>query len=418
MLKAWFEISLWKRVLGALLVGIVVGSIWGEGAGSIQFIGTLFVDLIRMLIIPLIFTTIVAGMVSMGDPKRMGSIGLKAILLFMATTFFAIVIGLTLATIFEPGSYVDKDAIFSAEAKSLGGPPEGLLERLLGIVPKNPLEAMVKTNVLSTIFFAVFLGAGIVATGEKGRLLGEVMQSASEVVLKMAHLIMELAPFGVFALIAAVVGTKGAATLAAILPLVLVVYGGCLVHIGLVYGGVIRLVAGLSPAAFFRGAIDAQLVAYSTSSSAATLPVSLAVAEENLGVKPVVSGSVLPLGATINMDGTALYVGVMALFSAQVFDISLDFGDYFIIALSTTLASIGAASVPSASLFLLAAVLAPIGVSDQQAALVVGFMVAFDRILDMMRTAVNVTGDLTVATTVGRLEGEFDEEVFRARPEV
>jgi Na+/H+-dicarboxylate symporter len=182
----------------------------------------------------------------------------------------------------------------------------------------------------------------------------------------------------------------------------------------LVQGGMIRLLANLPGIRFFRDVTEAQLVAYSTSSSAATLPVTMRVAEKNLGLKPPVFSSVLPLGATINMDGTALYVGLVAVFAAQVFGVSLDIGDYFVIMLTTVMVSIGTASVPSASLFLLAAVLTAIGISPEQTALVVGFIFPFDRVLDMMRTVTNVTGDLAVATTVGKWESEIDVEVFQA----
>ncbi len=410
MLKAWFEISLWKRVLGALVLGLIVGSLWGEGAESIKWIGDLFVRMIRMLVMPLVFTTIVAGIYAMGDPKRLGSIGVKAFALFLGTTACAIVIGLIMGTVLQPGVGVD---LSGAEPRDLG-PPMSLQDRLLGIVPSNPIEALAKGQVLPVIFFAVLFGVAIVAAGEKGKPVGDVINSAAEAILKLAFMVMELAPFGVFALIAWVAGTKGADTLLNVLTLTIAVYAGCLAHIVLVHGGLIRFVARLPVRKFFRGAIDPQLVAYSTSSSAATLPVSLAAAEENLGVKSVVASSVLPLGATINMDGTALYVGIVSLFAAQVFGVDLTIVDYFVIALTTTLVSIGSASVPSASLFLLAAVLGGIGISDAQTAIIVGFILPFDRILDMMRTAVNVTGDLAVATTVARLEGEFEEDVFMA----
>ncbi|MGF1454236.1 MAG: dicarboxylate/amino acid:cation symporter [Alphaproteobacteria bacterium] len=414
MVKAWFEIALWKRVLGALILGVIVGSVIGEAAENIKWIGDLFVRMIRMLVMPLIFTTIVAGIYAMGDPKRLGSIGLRAFILFLGTTACAIVIGLIMGTLLQPGAGVD---LSDANPRVLGEPMT-LADRLLGIVPSNPIEALAGGQVLPTIFFAVLFGIAVIAAGEKGRPVGDVINSASEAILKLAFMVMELAPFGVFALIAWVAGTKGAETLLNILTLTIAVYAGCLIHIVVVHGGLIRLVAGLPAFTFFRGAVDPQLVAYSTSSSAATLPVSLTAAEENLGVRPVVASSVLPLGATINMDGTALYVGIVALFAAQAFGIELGLVDYLVIALTTILVSIGSASVPSASLFLLAAVLGGIGISAEQTAIIVGFILPFDRILDMMRTAVNVTGDLAVATTVAKLEGELDEEVFRAAPEL
>jgi len=232
-------------------------------------------------------------------------------------------------------------------------------------------------------------------------------------VLKIAHLVMQLAPYGVLSLIAWVSGTMGIAALQNLFVLTVILYAGCLIHMIFVYGGLIRVVAGLPLGNFFKGIIDAQAVAYSTSSSSATLPVTLQCVQKNLGVKKTVASSVLPLGATINMDGTALYLGIVALFSAQIFGVQLSFADYFLIAMTATLTSIGTAGIPSASLFLLATVLSVIGITDAQTALIVGFVLPFDRILDMARTVVNITGDATVSVLVAKSEGELDETEFR-----
>ena len=414
MLKTWFEIKLWKRIFAALVAGIIVGLIWGDGAESIRWIGDVFVRLIRMLVVPLIFTTLVAGVVSMGDPKRLGSIGARAFVLYLATTAAAIVVGLVMGTILQPGAGVD---LSGAEARTLG-PAMTVAERLYAVIPTNPIAALAEGNILAIIIFSILIGTGIVLCGDKAKILGDAFNAAAEVMLKITFLIMELAPFGVFALIAWVAGTQGVATLANILVLAVAVYMGCFAHMILVHGGIIRFIVRLPLMPFIRGAVDPQLVAYSTSSSAATLPVTMAASEENHGVGVPVSSSVIPLGATVNMDGTALYVGIVALFAAQAFGIPLTMSDYLIIGLTTTLVSIGTASVPSASLFLLAAVLESIGLTGAQTAIIVGFILPFDRILDMMRTVVNVTGDLTVATAVAKFEGELDEEVYRARPEI
>jgi len=231
--------------------------------------------------------------------------------------------------------------------------------------------------------------------------------------LKITHWVMEVAPFGVLALIAEMAGTKGVAALYDVLSLVLAVVLSCLAHVIIVHGFLImKTMLKLSPISYFRGARDAMLVAFSTSSSSATLPVSISVAEENLGISPVVASTVLPLGATINMDGTALYVGIVSVFAAQAFGVELSLADYILIAGSTTLVSVGTAAVPSASLFLMPAVMGTIGLSPEQIAIAVGFVLPFDRPLDMLRTAVNIGGDLSVATTVANWEDEFDKEVF------
>lgn len=412
MLQKWFAIELWKRIMVALILGVIVGHFWGEGAVAIKPIGDIFIRLIRMLIIPLIFTTLVSGVVAMGDPKKLGSIGLKTIALYLATTAIAIVIGLTLAALLQPGAGVD---LAGAAPQTLEA-TKSVAERMYGIIPTNPIQALASGNVLAVIFFSILLGIGILLAGDKAAPVAKLFEAGAAVMLKITHMVMEVAPFGVFALIAWIIGIGGMKTLFAVAALGLAVYGGCLFQIFLVYGSIIRFALRLPAGRFFQGILDAQMVAYSTDSSAATLPVTMSVAEANLGIKKTISSSVLPLGATINMDGTALYVGIVALFAAQAFGIDLDFADYLIIGLTTTLVSIGAAGVPSASLFLLAAVLESIGMTPDQTAIVVGFLLPFDRILDMMRTATNVSGDLCVATVVAKTEGELDESSFRAAP--
>lgn len=410
----WFRTPLWKRIIAALILGAIVGSLWGEGAASIKWIGDVFIRLIRMIVVPLVFVTLVSGIVAMGDPKKLGSIGIKTMSLYIGTTAFAIIIGLTLATLIQPGVGID---MMGATAEALA-PVMPLGERLMGIVPSNPIAALANGDILAVIFFAIIFGSGIMLAGDKAKPVADVMDSATEVMLKIIHMIMEVAPFGVFALIAATTGAKGVSALADVIPLALTLTLGFLLHMIVTHGGIIKFMLKLPVTRFFKDIIDAQLIAFSTSSSSATMPVTMAVAEENLGIKTPVASSVIPLGATINMDGTGMYVGVVAIFTAQSLGIDLTLVDYGLIALTTTLVSIGTAAVPSASLFLLAAVLGVIGVSPEQTALVVGFLLPFDRPLDMMRTVVNVTGDLAVATAVAKYEDEFDEDVFRSDPKV
>jgi len=409
MLKTWFAIALWKRILLALVLGVIAGMIWGPGAASISWLGDLFVRLIRMVVVPLVFVTLVSGVVAMGDPAKLGSLGAKTLAIYMVTTLAAIVIGLILAAALQPGVGVD----LSAAAPTAVQEAIPLSERLLSIVPSNPIAALAEGNILAIIFFALLVGVSLLTIGEKGKPVAELMDSSSEMMLRITHWVMEVAPFGVFALIAAVAGTQGVAALLDVLTLALAVALACVTHVVVVHGvGIIKLSLGLSPINFFKGARDAMLVAFSTSSSSATLPVSMSVAEDNLGIKPVVASTVLPLGATINMDGTALYVGIVSVFAAQAFGIDLSLTDYAIIAGSTTLVSIGTAAVPGASLFLMAAVMGAIGISPEQIAIVIGFILPFDRPLDMLRTVVNICGDLSVATAVANWEGEFDREIF------
>ncbi len=406
----WFGITLWKRVIGALVLGVIVGLIIGEDAVYLKPIGDAFVAAIRMLVVPLIFTTLVAGITAMGEPAKLGSIGVRAIMLYLATTLVAVTIGIVFGYLFQPGAGVD---FTDVTPNPIAAEAPGLVERLINIIPTNPIGALADGNVLSIIFFAILFGIGILMTGKKGRPVGAVIESGAEVTMKITHWVMEAAPFGVFALIAWVAGTKGIETFQAILTLTVAVYAGCLLHIILVYGGIVRVILGLPIVRFYRGIFDAQAIAYSTSSSSATLPVTISCAQDNLGIRPAVASSVLPLGATINMDGTSLYLGILALFAAQAFGMQLEFADYVLVALTATLASVGAAGIPSASLFLLATVLQVFDVSPEQTALMVGFILPFDRILDMMRTMTNVTGDAAVATAIAKWEGEIDEETFR-----
>jgi len=409
MLKTWFAIALWKRILLALILGVIVGMIWGPGASTISWLGDLFVRLIRMVVVPLVFVTLVSGVVAMGDPAKLGSLGAKTLAVYMLTTLAAIVIGLVLAAVLQPGVGVD----LSAAAPTAVQEAIPLSERLLSIVPSNPIAALAEGNILAIIFFALLVGVSVLTIGEKGKPVADLMDSSSEMMLRITHWVMEVAPFGVFALIAAVAGTQGVAALLDVLTLALAVVLACLIHVIVVHGiGIVKLTLGLSPVKFFKGARDALLVAFSTSSSSATLPVSMSVAEDNLGIKPVVASTVLPLGATINMDGTALYVGIVSVFAAQAFGIDLSLADYAIVAGSTTLVSIGTAAVPGASPFLMAAVMGAIGITPEQIAIVIGFILPFDRPLDMLRTSVNICGDLSVATAVANWEGEFDREIF------
>ena len=416
----WFGITLWKRVLGALVLGILFGlliqyTLKDEAVGwlatYVQPFGDIFIALIRMMIVPLIFTTLVAGVIAMREPAKLGSLGLKTVGLYLVTTFFANVIGLVYGTIFRPGANA-AEALSSATPEAISMQAPSVWDRILDII-QNPAAAMAEGNILAIIFFALLFGVGILLAREKGEAVANFFESASEAVLKVTAIVMEFAPFGVFALIAYATAAYGIEAFQSIFWLILTVYLGLFTHIILVYGGLIKFILRLPAIRFFRGIFDAQAVAFSTASSSATLPVTITNATRNLGVKRSVSGSVLPLGATINMDGTALYLGILALFTAQAFGIELSLMNYLMIALTAAIVSIGAAGIPSASLFLLATVLSTFGVSPEQIALVVGFILPVDRIMDMARTVVNVTGDAAVAVTVAKSEGQLDEDTFR-----
>lgn len=414
-LRWWFGVALWKRILGALVLGGIVGVAWGPDAASIAWIGELFVRLIRMLVVPLVFLTIAAGVAALADPKRLGSIGVKTLAMYVFTTTLAVTTGLTVATLIGPGI----GATFAdAVPRAMGTPPD-TARMFMEIIPDNPVGAMADGKTLSVIFFAILVGAGVIAAGKGAEPVRDFLNGASDVMLKIVGFVMETAPFGVFALIAVVMGTSGPSSFLAVLKLAICVVIGSAVVTLLIHGlVVVRLMAWLSPLPFFRGIADAIMVGFSTSSSSATLPVAIRVAQNNLGISKPVASTVLPLGATIGMDGAAMYVAMLTLFSAQAFGVDLSWADYLVIAATTTIVAMGVAPVPSGSLFVLAAVLHAIGITPEQTALVVGFVLPFDRILDMTRTVPNVTSDLAIATAVARWEGEMDVNVYTSAHDV
>ncbi|MFP4003782.1 MAG: dicarboxylate/amino acid:cation symporter [Alphaproteobacteria bacterium] len=410
LVLTYFKLKLWARVLIALALGIGFGLLWQEGAIALEPIGDIFINLIKMLIVPLILTTLVAGVASMGHPATMGRLGLKAFGLYLVTTAFAIMIGLSFGVLFEPGVGLSIEGV---EPRAAAAEGKSLVDRLVELVPTNPVEALASANVLQIILFALLLGVGIVVAGEPGRPLKEFFHSASEVMLRITRFVMEVAPFGVFALVGVVAATYGLDVLESLAKLILVVYAACLTHIVVVYWGLIRFVANLPVIRFIRGVFDAQAVAYSTASSSATLPVTITVARDNLGVDKSTSGFVLPLGATINMDGTALYLGILAVFAAQIFNVDLSMADYGAIVLTATLASIGSAGIPSASLVLMSIVLSSVGFSGEQIGIVLAMIFGVDRVMDMMRTLTNITGDSMVSVLVSKSENALDEETYR-----
>jgi Na+/H+-dicarboxylate symporter len=276
-------------------------------------------------------------------------------------------------------------------------------------VPLNIVDALAKGDMLALIFVAILFGIGTVLSGEVGKPFAALLQSLSAVLLKIVGLVMELTPFGVFALIANAVATNGAGVFLNIGWLALAVVIGSLVQIVVVHSLVLKFVARVPVLRFFRGIIDALVVAFSTASSSATLPVAMTVAGRNLGIGKPVYSTVLPLGATIGKDGTAMYVGLLSVFSLQAFGVPMDPGVYGIVLVTGALAAFGTAPVPSASLFMLAAVLSAVGVAPEQTALIVGFVLPFDRLLDMTRTVPSASANLTVATVVARWENELDQ---------
>lgn len=404
MLAFWFKIPLWQRVIAALILGVITGLMWGPDAEAIKWIGDFFIKSIKMLVVPLIFFSLVAGVAALGDLKKLGRVGGRAIILFVITGQIAAWLGLALGTFFQPGSGVDTSAIEKGETPTPNDTT--FVDMILSIVPDSPVQVMADVNVLPLIVFALLIGIGILMAKEDGRPLAKIFDSGAVVMQKVTMIVMELTPFGVFALMAWVAGTLGTDALISLAQLVGLNYLGCLLIIGLMYSAMIKFIAKLPVIDFFRGIIDAIAVSYSTASSNATLPVTLRCVERNLGVSNSVASFVVSLGATINMNGTAMYLGLATLFGAQIFGVDLSWGDYFLISITSTLGAIGAAGIPGAGLIMMALVFGSVGVPLETIAFVAGV----DRIMDMMRTTTNVSGDAAVAVTVAVMTGEIDRE--------
>jgi Na+/H+-dicarboxylate symporter len=391
-------VKLWAKILIGFVLGAIVGLLVGPPAAALKPLGDLFIRLIKMLIVPLVFSSLVIGASSMGDVRKLGRVGAKTLAYYLATTAVAVTIGLILATLLHPG------AGFQIPTETYKAKPlPSLVETLLNIIPTNPLGAMVSDNMLQIIAFALFMGVAIALIGDKGKPVHAFFDSLAEVMYKITGIVMEFAPIGVFALMAWVTATNGPDVLVPLAKVIFVVYLGCFLHAAVVYSSAVSIFARMNPLRYFRGFFDASLVAFSTCSSSATLPVSLRCAQENLGVPKDIASFALPLGATINMDGTSIYQGVCALFIAEVYGISLGMPQYLTIILTATLASIGTAGVPGAGMIMLTMVLQAVGLPLDGILLIAGI----DRVLDMARTCVNVTGDGAGAVVVAATEGEL-----------
>ena len=375
-------------------------------------IGQLFMRLIKMVVVPLVFASLLVGVASLGDIRKLGRLGSRTLGLYLGTTAVAVSIGLVCAYVVQPGQFIDPAdrtvllAQFGAAAgdrMSAAAVSPSMVDTLLDIIPTNPIDSLTSGNMLQIIFFAIVLGVAITALGpEESASVVSLFEKLQNAMIVIIGWVMTLAPYGVAALIAEVIGTSGISVLTALLVYGCTVVLGLAIHGGIVYGGLVRLLSRLPWTGFMRAARPAQLIAFSTSSSSATLPVSIECAEKNIGVSNPVASFVLPLGSTVNMDGTALYQGVAAIFIAQVFQTDLSFGSQLSIVLAATMASIGAAGVPGAGMITLALVLTSTGIPTVGLALILGV----DRILDMFRTAVNVTGDLAITTVMAKSEGE------------
>jgi len=392
------KINLGTMILVAMFAGILAGALLGENAIYLRPLGEIFIKLIKMLVVPLVAFSIIMGASSLGNAKSAGKVGMLTFAYYLATTALAVILGIAAGLIFEPGTGLDVSQIqsmFSNEFASRGATP-GFWATVMGFIPVNPFEALTGGNILQILFFSLFFGIGLGRLGEEQKEpVIKFVSSVNDVLIWMIMKVMFIAPIGVFALMADAVGSFGWNILYLVLKLLLVYVGVLLIQTFGVYPTFVKIFSKMSPLEFLKKISKGQAVALSTSSSMATLPVTMEICEKDLGVSKETSSFVLPLGATINMDGNAIYYALAALFFAQIFGIELGFGQYLAIILTATLGSIGQAGVPGPTLLVVAVLLAAdIPVTG------IPLLFGVDRIFDMLRTAVNITGDASCAVIV------------------
>jgi len=415
--------SLTNRILLAMVAGIALGSLceWllasaapdsalrtliedGLILGALDVVGRIFIASLKLLVVPLVLVSLICGMSSLGGSSRMGSIAGRTIGLYLFTTGVAVSLGLTAAILIGPGKGVEAVTAAAFEAKT----PPSLADTLVNIFPSNPFKAMAEGQMLQVIVFALLVGFALTRSGEAGERIASWFRDMEVIVMKMVGLLIELAPYGVFALLTKLFATMGFGAIVDLAAYFFTLLGVLIFHGLVVYSGLLRTLTNLSPRILLQKMRRVWAFAFSTASSGATLPITLRTVEKRLGVGKSVAGFSIPLGATVNMDGTAIMQGVATVFIAQVYGIDLTSGQLLMVVLTATLASIGAAGVPGVGLITLALVLQEAGLPVEGVALIIGV----DRLLDMVRTMVNVTGDATVATIVAYKEGQLDQTVF------
>lgn len=404
--------QIFLALIAGLITGLLINFTLGEVAwvqtwvvdGLFAVVGDIFIRLLSMLIVPVVFVSLVAGVASLSDPKMLGRVGSKALGLYVITTAIAVILALLAAVVFQPGVGASPIGVAAPDIAEI--PP--LSQVLLDIVPRNPVEAMIDGNMLAIIVFSIMFGLAMSFAGEPGRRVGAFFIDLMDVVMKLVGIVMLIAPYGVFALLAAMAANTGWGTFAGVLKYVLLVFGMLILQAALVYPALLKALSGLNPVTFYRQFRDVLAFAFSTASSGATIPVTLRAVQERMGASPRIASFTIPLGATINMDGTAIMQGIAVGFIAQYYGVDLSLTQYAIITLMVVMASIGTAGVPGVGLVMLAGVLTQVGLPVEGVALILGV----DRVLDMTRTAVNVTGDATVTCIVAKHEGELDIDRF------
>ncbi len=392
-----------------VLIAMALGAVFASVFGAVPFVvalGEIFMRLMRMIIVPLIFTSIVSGVASIGDARSLGRLGAKTIVYYAMTSLAAILVGLTLCNLIQPGAGLDAPRVEQIRPEDLEA-PGSLAEIIIRMIPLNPIEAAASMDILGLIFFCICFGAAIgTMRGRAGTTLREFFASAFEAMMKLTGFVIRFLPIGVFGLIVTAVGDMGFGVIEQVGKYMLTIAIGLTVHVLVVLPAIFYVFTRFSPVAHYRAMGSAMATAFSTSSSSVTLPVTMASIENNAGVSNRVTSFVLPMGATINMDGTALYECAGALFIAQALGVGLDLTQQVVVVITALLASIGAAGIPSAGLVMIFIVLEAVGLGTPAAYALVGLMLAVDRPLDMYRTMVNITSDSIGAAVIAHSEGE------------
>lgn len=400
------KISLAMQIFIAMVLAIAAGLLLqGQADFANTFIkpfGTIFLNLVKFIVVPIVLFSIMCGIISMKDIRKVGSIGLKTVVFYLCTTAFAVTIGLLGGNLFKGMFPVIATTDLSYEAAA----STSFMDTLVNIFPSNFVKPMVEANMLQVIVMAVLLGFSIILVGEKNAKVVSAFNDLNEIFMKCMELILKLSPIGVFCLLCPIIATNGAAIIGSLAMVLLTAYICYIVHAVLVYSLSVKAMGGMSPVKFFKGMMPAIIFAFSSASSVGTLPINLSCTEK-LGAKKEVASFVLPLGATINMDGTAIYQGVCAIFIASCYGIQLTLPQMLTIVLTATLASIGTAGVPGAGMVMLAMVLTSVGLPVDGIALVAGV----DRIFDMGRTTVNITGDAACAIVVSNIEEKREKKL-------
>lgn len=397
--------KLWSKILIGMCLGLLAGALLGPKAAFLKPLGDLFLNLIGMLILPLIFASMAIGVTSIKDPVKLGRVGIKTLGLYLVTTAIAIVIGLVLASVFKPGLGID---FSSANAKVAPSQLPSLSQMFVDIVPSNPFQAFSSGNVLQVIVFAVFMGLAIQFSGRKGRPMLRILESLASVMYTLTNLVMKFAPIGVFAIMASVSGSFGFAILLPLAKLLGTIYLGAFIQFFIVFGFILVFICRLNPVRFFKGMIEAIVLAFSTSSSSACVPVTIHCAQHNLGVPKNIVNFVVPLGSTVNMNGTAIFQAVASVFIAQMYGVNLGIQSLVTIVVTATLSAVGTAGIPGAGFIILSMVLKSVGLPLEG----IGIILAIDRLRDMVGTVVNIVGDALVAVYVAKTEGELDQAQY------